>query len=312
MSEHEQWDVVTGVGLTALGVAAIRAVEDSRPDRLVADPYAAAFVNAVDSPIPKDLRWSDDPTGVGEPVAVLMRASTYVGVRTRFFDDYLLAAARAGVAQVVVLAAGLDTRAYRLDWPAGVTLFEVDQPKVLEFKEAVLGSLGAAPRCARRAVPADLRADWREPLRDQGFDPGSRTVWQAEGLLQYLPAEAEHQLFGYLDGLSAVGSRLAVERTVDVAAMMDTSGLRDLPAGDADFSMDRLVRTDSRQDPATWLAGRGWQVSEERATAVADRYHRVLQDPRLAGLPGTALHLGEHNVFLCAQRTGSVLRTGNG
>ncbi len=299
----EQWDVVTGVGLTALGVAAIRTIEDSRPDRLIADPYAAAFIDAVESPIPRNLRWPDDPSGVGEPEAALMRASTYVGVRSRFFDDYLLAATRAGVRQVVVLAAGLDTRAYRLEWPDGVALFEVDQPKVLEFKESVLGALGAAPRCARRAVPADLRTDWRKPLRDNGFDPGSPAVWLAEGLLQYLTGEAEQHLFAHLDALSAAGSRLTVERTVDVAAMMDTSGLRDLPASDSDFSMDRLVRTDSRPDPAGWLAGRGWTVTEEPATAAADRYHRILQDPRLAGLPGTALHLGEHNVFLCAART---------
>jgi methyltransferase (TIGR00027 family) len=303
MSEHEQWDVVTGVGLTALGVAAIRAIEDTRSDRLIADPYAAAFIDAVESPMPKNLRWADDLSGVGESEAVLMRASTYVGVRSRFFDDYLLAATRAGIGQVVVLAAGLDTRAYRLDWPDGVTLFEVDQPRVLEFKESVLGSLGAAPRCERRAVPTDLRGDWRKPLRDQGLDPDSRAVWQAEGLLQYLTGEAEKQLFDYVEALSTIGSRLAVERTVDVAAMMDTSGLRDLPTGDSDFSMDRLVRTDSRPDPAVWLAGRGWTVTEESAVAAADRYHRVLQDPRLAGLPGTAMHLGEHNVFLCAERT---------
>jgi methyltransferase (TIGR00027 family) len=296
MNQPAQWDIVSSVGLTALGAAASRAIESSRPDRLVDDPFVAAFVEAARPPIPMTVRWPADGDAVSETDAVLVRSSAYVGVRSRFFDDFLSAACAAGVRQVVVLAAGLDTRAFRLDWPDGVRLFEVDQPKVLEFKDAVLRDAGARARCERQAVATDLRGDWREPLRAAGFDPGSPTAWLAEGLLPYLPPDAETKLFGHVDTLSATGSRLAVEHSFfdpgGVDAIRDATG----------FDLAELVHTDARPRPADWLAGQGWLVTDEPAVSTARRYGRDLADPRLDRLPGTPLRIAENAAFLSAQR----------
>jgi methyltransferase (TIGR00027 family) len=199
VSERGQWDIGSGVGLTALAAAAGRAVESSRPDRLLDDPFAAAFVAAAHAPVPLPTRWPDAGTEQADRLTdqelLLLYGAGYVGLRSRLCDDYLRGAAAAGVHQIVVLAAGLDTRAFRLDWPAGVRLFEVDQPKVLEFKDAVLRERGATARCGRTAVAADLREDWAAALTGTGFAASAPTAWLAEGLLQYLPAEAERALF---------------------------------------------------------------------------------------------------------------------
>jgi hypothetical protein len=104
-------------------------------------------------------------------------------IRTRFFDDYLTAAIAARCHQVVLLAAGLDTRALRLAWPAGTRVFEIDLPGVLSFKDSVLAAQGAVPRCERIKVPADLCTDWTAALAEAGFDRSTPAAWLAEGLL---------------------------------------------------------------------------------------------------------------------------------
>jgi methyltransferase (TIGR00027 family) len=298
MSQRDEWDITSGVGLTALGVAATRAIESSRPDRLVDDPFPAAFVEAARFPIPMTLRWPADDEAVSETDAVLVRSSVYVGVRSRFFDDYLADAFAAGLRQVVVLAAGLDTRAFRLEWPDGARLFEVDQPKVLEFKDEVLRGIGARARCERHPVAADLREDWPAPLRGAGFDPGAPTAWLAEGLLPYLPADAEAKLFGHINTLSAAGGRVAVEHHFDQPGGFDA--IRDATGID----LAALIHIDDRPGPASWLEGRGWQVTDEPAVSAARRYGRDLADPRLDRLPGEPLRYADYSAFLSARRTG--------
>jgi methyltransferase (TIGR00027 family) len=179
----------------------------------------------------------------------------------------------------------------------------VDQPKVLEFKDAALRDAGARARCERRVVAADLRGDWEEPLLTTGFDRGAPTAWLAEGLLPYLAVETEGRLFEQIDALSATGSHLAVEHTLDPDSVIETSGLgaiRDVTG----FDLAGLHHSGDRRDPAAWLARRGWQVEDEPAVGVAQRYDRDLTDPRLDRLPGTRLHIAEHAGFLSAHRAG--------
>ena len=172
--------MLTGVPKTALGVAAIRARESARSDRLFNDPFAAAFVTAMPDAFPDHATRSETDKLIGTRIAL------QVVVRTTFYDSYLLAAASAGIRQIVLLAAGLDTRAFRLPWPDGTTIFEVDLPETTAFKAEVLETAGAMPQCIRHVVVADLTADWAAALIDAGFDTAQPTAWLIEGLLVYL------------------------------------------------------------------------------------------------------------------------------
>ena len=281
MDQHQRANVTSGVGMTAIAVAAARAVESSRPDRLVDDPLAAAFVAAANPPTPLPVRWPDRDAALSDREILLLHGSGYVGLRARFGDDQLRACvAEAG--QVVLLAAGLDTRAFRLDWPDDVRLFEIDQPSMLEFKDVVLREQGAVARCARTAVGADLREDWAAALVDAGFDAGRPTVWLAEGLLQYLSADAERALFERIHDLSAPGSHVVVERTVGIAALMNGERLKEISERSG-IAMDKLLDTEARPDPAAWLAEHGWAVTDQPVKTVAERYGRDLKNA--PGLP---------------------------
>jgi len=303
MNQH----LVSGVALTALAAAAGRAVESTRPDRLIDDPFAAAFVAAAEAPVPLPVRWPGEHDVPSDQELLLLCGSGYVGMRARFFDDYLAGASADGVAQIVVLAAGLDTRAFRLDGLAGARLVEIDQPAVLAFKDTVLRDIGATARCARATVGHDLRDDWAASLTDAGFDVTVPTGWLAEGLLQYLPPDAERALFERIDELSAPASHLAVERTVNLASLAGDGRLREVGER-AGIPMDALLAVQDRPDPAGWLAERGWAVTEEPVTAVAERYHRDLANPGLprpsadlapGGRPGPA---APSSSYLCARR----------
>lgn len=280
----ESWDVVSGVGITALGVAATRAMETTRDDALIHDPYAAKFVERAGERLPVPL-----PTGLGAAAApgngagedvdwrrFFLAMADYMGVRSRFFDDWFTEAAASGIRQVVILAAGLDARAYRLSWPAGTRMFEIDQPRVLEFKDEVLADAGAVAHCARHTVPIDLREDWSDALLRTGFAPDRPTAWLAEGLLPYLPAEAANRLFEAVERLSPPGSRLAVEdmdpqardavREPRFAAMQQRYGV----------DMAAMWHEGERPDPAAWFREHAWRVETVRGADAARRYGRSL------------------------------------
>ncbi|MCC3767127.1 SAM-dependent methyltransferase [Streptomyces sp. UNOC14_S4] len=246
-------ELPTGVSLTAVGIAVGRAVESDRADALFRDRHARAFVDAC---------------GAGA-VAGMGAFSGYVAIRTRFFDDYLLGAARRGRRQVVLLAAGLDTRAFRLPWPPGTHLFELDLPALLAFKEDVLAREGATASCRRTALAADLREDWAPALRAAGFDPAVPTAWLAEGLLPYLSTADNDLLADRIGRLSATGSELALDH-------LDSETRRGSLAGTSD-ALDALGASwlSTLDDPAGWLAGHGWTVRDAPArTALLQRYGR--------------------------------------
>ena len=203
-SDDDQWDIVSGVGYTALLVAGWRALHAVSPQPLVRDEYAKAFIAASRDPYLGGVLANP---GTSEDERAFPRL---YGVQTRFFDDFFGSAGEAGIRQAVIVAAGLDSRAYRLDWPDGTTVFEVDLPKVLEFKARVLGEQGATPTARRTEVAADLRTDWSRRLEAAGFDTETPSAWSVEGVLPYLTDEAQNALFTRISGLSAPGSRIAI------------------------------------------------------------------------------------------------------
>ncbi|MEJ2862527.1 SAM-dependent methyltransferase [Actinomycetospora flava] len=268
------------MGLTALVVAAGRSVDTHRDDALIADPYAERFVDAAAPPTPLPTRPVPPKDDSEDELWQMM--SGYMGVRTRFFDQFFDAAGDAGVRQAVILAAGLDARAQRLAWADGTTLFEVDQPAVLTFKDDVLEHDPA--RCDRRAVAVDLRDDWTGALDDAGFDPSAPTAWLAEGLLPYLPADAQDALLDAVEERSAPGSRIAVEDFTNLGDQLADPAFRRVAAG-LGVDMTALIHTDDREDPADRLAGHGWRVRRDHATAVAEGWGRAF-DPLTARLNG--------------------------
>lgn len=272
-SDDDSWDITTSVGSTALFVAAARALEAQKPEPLAIDPFAEVFCRAVGGP------WAAVLDGAGDhPLHTEDFGAhfvTYQGARTRFFDDYFRRAAEAGVRQIVLLAAGLDSRAYRLDWPAGTTVFELDQPRVLEFKRQVLADRGAAS--TRREVAVDLREDWPQALRDSGFRDAEPSAWIAEGLLIYLPAVAQQQLFTGIDALSCPGSRLALEE----GRPMDREAFKAKVAEAAEAQDMRgqwwqLVYNEQVAPAVQWFAGHDWTA---KATALADYLRSVDRRP---------------------------------
>lgn len=183
---------------TANWIAAARARETERPDRLFSDRYADALAGESGRTI---LERSERTTGAENP---------FIPVRTRYFDD-LIAAASAGIRSIVLLGAGLDTRAFRLHLAPDIHLYEVDRPEIFAYKEPILEAAGARPTCDRHLVPADLAKDWRGDLLKGGFDPGIATLWIAEGLFFYLSEQAVRSLLATARSLSAPGSALAAD-----------------------------------------------------------------------------------------------------
>src|ERR1700746_1662463 len=212
-TDDDKWDLASSVGATATFVASGRAMATKDPRGLINDPYAEPLVRAVGLDLfTKMIDGELDLDAIENTTPERIQAMVDgMAVRTKYFDDYFLNATGAGVKQVVILASGLDSRAYRLPWPAGTVVYEGDQPQVTEFKTRTLAGLGAAPTGARRVVAIDLRDDWPTALRAAGFDPAQPTAWSAEGLLGYLPPEAQDRLLDTITELSAPGSRLATE-----------------------------------------------------------------------------------------------------
>jgi len=217
-SESDSWDLATSVGATATMVAANRALASDAG--LIDDPFAAPLVRAVgidvytrlvNGEIPVSDETEFDPARMGRGMAV----------RTRFYDNFFVDATRSGIRQAVIVAAGLDARAYRLPWSEGTVVYEVDMPNVIEFKTSTLSKLGAEPTAERRTVAVDLRDDWPAALQAAGFDPQAPSAWSAEGLVVYLPPDAQDALFGNITALSAPQSQLASEFVPDTTLFAD-------------------------------------------------------------------------------------------
>ena len=265
---NTQWDIASSVGLTALAVAAGRAIETRRPDPLVHDPYAGPLVEAARSGLPAEM---------GDLDAEMQRhfeESSYMGVRSRFFDEFFTSATADGIRQVVILASGLDTRPQRLDWPADTALFEIDQPLVLQFKEQVLGQQGATTTGEHHPIQIDLRDDWSGALLEAGFDRTKPTAWLAEGLLPYLPAAAEAQLLRTISDLSAPGSRASIECFADPAKILNSSHVQ--AAREHGLDMAQLFNLEERPAPDDELTAHGWKVERDPSAAVAESYGRPL------------------------------------
>jgi methyltransferase (TIGR00027 family) len=266
-AEGDSWGPAASVGATATMVAASRAIASQGPDALLDDPLADPLVRAVG--LDPFVRIIDGEIDFDEDPLLNRKARTeQIAVRTRFFDDFFAGATDDGVRQVVILASGLDTRAYRLRWPAHTVVFEIDQPQVIEFKTNTLANLGAAPTAERRAIGVDLRDDWPAALADGGFDVTRPTAWSAEGLLPYLPPAAQDRLFDNITALSAPGSRLATEHVPDPNAFSDERLQRiterwqrfgfNLNAADLFYRGQRSVVVD-------YLTTHGWQVTAHPA-----------------------------------------------
>src|ERR1700744_163222 len=292
-TDDDTWDTSTGVGMTATFGAVARAIASNKG--LLNDPFAEPLVRAagVDhfSRVVDDNRYATDP---GED-RLLSGLIEVLAAHTRFSDEFLTGAVAAGINQVVILASGLDTRPYRLWWPPGTTLYEVDQPEVLDFKTAVLRGLGAKLRSNRCAVGMDLRQDWLAALRRVGFDAQQPTVWVAEGLLVgYLPPDEQNRLLRDVTAVSAAGSRFAADHIstwtpshiqggrafvdgwrqqgldVDLGALMYSGEYRDVPAFLAEQGWQTVERTGAEMFNVTGLARR-WRGSAEDV-AVTPRY----------------------------------------
>jgi len=260
-------DAPTGVGTTAIGVAAMRAAETRRPDRLFEDPLAAAFVAGAG--------WGrieiEDVEPERRPGIIALAA--WVSARTRFLDDLVLDATASGVRQVVLLGAGLDARAFRVHWPDGVRVFELDTPAMLAFKQRVLDDVGSTPRAERIVIPIDLREDWPAALREAGFDAGAPAAWVVEGLLVYLDEQSVDRVMSDIAALSAPGSRLGV--TSSSSASIDSLRAA-VGAGVASLWISALP-----EEIVPWMAGYGWTATAKDARELLADHGRTFprRDP---------------------------------
>ncbi|WP_327140775.1 SAM-dependent methyltransferase [Nocardia sp. NBC_01327] len=280
-TDDDSWDITESVGATAIGVAAMRANETRREDAVFRDPYAAKLVAAVGSD-----GWNSiidaALTGGGETGGTYTNGvmGNFLIARTLYFDDYFTAAITAGVRQFVILASGLDARAYRMQWPSGSTVFELDQPKVLEFKATALAD--DVPEVDRREVPIDLRQDWPKALLDKGFDPDQPTAWLAEGLLRYLPGDAQDRLLENVAALSAPGSRMALNiGTGSRALSKDMRERRREALAKAGIRMDLeqlWYPWEGRTDPRSWFAMQQWLVREGDPVALLQDHGRAVPE----------------------------------
>ena len=288
-TDADSWDVASSVGATATMVAAARARASTEPNPLIVDPFAASLVRAVG--VDFFTKLADGEISLTEGAAhTAALMTTVMAVRTKFFDDFFLNAtgggnstnaASDGVRQAVILASGLDSRPYRLPWPDGTVVYEIDQPKVIEFKTATMTDIGATPTAERRTVAIDLREDWPAALRRSGFDESKPTAWSAEGLLVYLPPEAQDRLFDHITALSAQGSQLATEFHPDAGASIGERAavLRaEWQKHGFDVNLADLFYPGQRSHVVDYLTGHGWQVSARPRPEVFAAYGKEFPD----------------------------------
>jgi methyltransferase (TIGR00027 family) len=279
-SDTDTWDLASSVGATATMVAAARALATEDTDPIINDPFAAPLVRAVGIDFfTKVVDGDINPVDAGENGAGELQTETdSLAVRTKFFDDFFTDAAAAGIGQAVILAAGLDSRAYRLKWAEGSVVYEVDQPEVITFKTETMSRLGAEPTAQRRTVSIDLREDWPAALRASGFDQTKPSAWSAEGLLMYLPPEAQDRLFDHITALSAPGSQIATEYHPVSGPSMAERGkaMSDRWANiGCDVDLSGLFYEGERNNVADYLTDRGWQVNARNRRELFAEYGRV-------------------------------------
>ncbi len=288
-TDNDSWEITESVGSTALGVAAARAAETESENPLIRDPFARAFLEAAGEgmwSLTSDPRLSAEMKQRAPDVQAHMQVMVdFMAVRTAWFDEFFLDAVSSGIRQVVILAAGLDARSWRLPWPDGTTVYELDQTKVLDFKSSTLQRRGAQPTAQLVSVAVDLREDWPTALREAGFDASLPTVWSAEGLLRYLPAAAQDLLFERIDSLSASGSWLAtnapaksavdpelLERQREQAKRLREAAAEVLDAEIPD--VEDLWYPEERTEVTDWLGEHGWDASQIGMADLLARYGR--------------------------------------
>jgi methyltransferase (TIGR00027 family) len=284
-SDNDTWDLATSVGATATMVAAGRA--RATRDGLIHDRFAEPLVRAVG--VDFFTRWSAgdlDSADVDEPGAPwgMQRMTDLLAARTRYIDAFFTQAEAqndGAIRQVVILASGLDARGYRLPWAPGTTLFEIDQPQVIEFKARTISALGAEPTADIRTVAIDLRDDWPSALRDAGFDTGRPAAWAAEGLLGFLPSEAQDRLLDQVTGLSADGSQLVAEVFLNSGVNGDAlnAASEKWRENGLDIALGDLGFPGERNDAATYLEDHGWRT-------VRTTLNQLLADSGLPQHPG--------------------------
>ena len=271
-TEGDTWDLANSVGATATMVAAARAAATRSSQPVITDEYAEPLVRAVGLDVftklaSGELDSDDIEKGLGFP-----RMVDTFAARARFYDDYFAAAGTAGLRQVVIVASGLDARSYRLPWPAGTTVYEIDQPEVIAFKAATLSEIGAAPTAELRTIGIDLREDWPAALQEAGFDPAQATAWLAEGvLIGFLPPEAEVRLLDAITPLSSEGSRFAADfgtvtgssEEAQEQARRATEGWR---RQGLDMDIADLTYPGEHTDVAAHLHANGWETTRHELT----------------------------------------------
>jgi methyltransferase (TIGR00027 family) len=307
-TDNDSWDITESVGSTALGVAAARAAETESENPLIQDPFARAFLDAAGDgmwSLTADPRLSAELTEVAPDLRAHMQVMIdFMAVRTAYFDEFFLDAVSSGIRQVVILAAGLDARAWRLPWPDGTTVYELDQAKVLEFKSTTLQDRGAQPTSRLVSLAVDLRQDWPTALQEAGFDASRPSVWSAEGLLRYLPAQAQDLLFERINSLSPSGSRLATNAPAKSALNPDllahqreqSQRMRAAAARVLDAEVpdvEDLWYPEERTEVTDWLGEHGWDASAISMAELLTRYGRDVPGDDV--LPPT--------VFVSAQRS---------
>ena len=276
-AHDDNWDVASSVGATAAFVASGRAMASRDPRGLINDPFAEPLVRAVGLDFFTKLMDGElDVEAIENASPVRLQAMVNgMAVRTRYFDDYFINATGTGVRQVVILASGLDARAYRLPWPAGTVVYELDQPQVIEFKTTTLAGIGAAPTATRRTVAIDLRQDWPAALKAAGLDTTAPTAWLAEGLLIYLPPEAQDRLFDHITALSVPGSTIATEFVPGIVDF-DADRAREMSSSFRDHGVDvdmaSLVYAGERNHVVDYLRSKGWDVEGVTRTELFKRH----------------------------------------
>lgn len=276
-TDTDNWDITTSVGQTALFVAASRALEAQKPDPLAVDRHAEAFCRAAGS------EWTTavDGTDPEHPLHTEFGEHfvNFQGARTKYFDEYFTRAIDAGVQQVVLVAAGLDSRAYRLPWVDGTVVYELDQPRVLQFKRDTMARLGETPTAERREVAIDLREDWPRALQEAGFDPSRPSAWIAEGLLIYLPATAQEQLFAGIDALAAPGSFVGIEEAMPMPAEVFEAKRAEAVASGEENAFFTLVYNQQHAPAEQWFGEHGWDAATTPLHECLTRARRPVPAP---------------------------------